>query len=221
MKKIEHSTLDFLRDIKRNNNREWFLKNRQRYLDARSDYESYIQDIINQISQFDPILKGLEARSCTYRINRDIRFSEDKTLYKTHFGAFIVKGGKKNGDRLAGYYIHVEPGNNSMVAGGAYLPPSPWLYAIREKIDENGDLLESIVNDREFKKYFGELEGEKLKGVPKGYTRDHKHIELLKLKSYIVSAIIKDSDITSEKGFDFIVDACRVIKPLNDFLNDF
>ncbi|NSW95049.1 MAG: DUF2461 domain-containing protein [Bacteroidales bacterium] len=221
MKKIDLSTLDFLRDIKKNNYREWFQKNRQRYLDAKADYESFVQEIINEISRFDPILKGLEASSCTYRINRDIRFSEDKTLYKTHFGAFIVKGGKKNGDRFAGYYIHVEPGNNSMVAGGAYLPPAQWLYAIRQKIDEQGDLLENIMNNKAFKEYFGQLDGEKLKGVPKGYGRDHKYIELLRMKSFIVSSAIKDSDLTTGKGFDFIVKASREIKPLNDFLNDY
>lgn len=221
MKKIKYSTLDFLGNIKKNNNREWFQENRQWYLDAKADYESFVQEIINQISQFDPILKGLEANSCTYRINRDIRFSEDKTLYKNHFGAFIVKGGKKNGDRFAGYYIHVEPDNNSMIAGGAYLPPAPWLYAIREKIDEQGDLLESILKNHMFLEYFGKLEGEKLKGVPKGYGRDHKYIELLKMKSFVVSAAIKDSELISGRGFEFIVKACSVIKPLNDFLNDY
>ena len=163
--------------------------------------------LLDRIAEFDPILRGLEAKSCTYRINRDIRFTNDKTIYKTHLGAFIVKGGKKNGDRYAGYYVHVEPGNNSMIAGGAYIPPMPWLTAIREKIDEQGEMFLKIIRNKEFRDYFGEIEGEKLKSAPKGYSRDHKYIEFLKMKSYLVSRIISDKDIIGERCFDFIVRA--------------
>jgi uncharacterized protein (TIGR02453 family) len=141
MNQIQQTTLDFLSDLKRHNDRDWFIKNRKRYDEAKTNFESFVQAVINEISGFDSILKGLEVKSCTYRINRDIRFSNDKTIYKTHLGAFIVRGGKKNGDRFAGYYVHVEPGNNSMIAGGAYLPPMPWLSAIREKIDGQGNKL--------------------------------------------------------------------------------
>jgi len=101
MEQIKQSTLDFLSDLKRNNERDWFIKNRKRYDDARMNYETFVQAVIDEISEFDPIIRGLEAKSCTYRINRDIRFSNDKTIYKTHLGAFIVKGGKKNSGRVA------------------------------------------------------------------------------------------------------------------------
>ena len=220
MEQIKQSTLDFLSDLRLNNYRDWFMKNRKRYDDTRINYESFVQTVIDQIAEFDPIVKGLEVKSCTYRINRDIRFSNDKTLYKTHLGAFIVRGGKKNGDRFAGYYIHVEPGNNSMIAGGAYMPPSPWLTKIREKIDEQGDNLFKIISNKEFRKYFGNLEGEKLKSVPKGYSKDHPHIELLKLKSFLAVKMISDKEVTSKGCFDLIVSACKVMKPLNDFLNE-
>lgn len=221
MEQIKQSTLDFLSDLKYNNEREWFIKNRKRYDDARANYESFVQAVIDKIAEFDPILKGLEVKSCTYRIYRDIRFSNDKTIYKTHLGAFIVKGGKKNGDRNAGYYVHVEPGNNSMIAGGAYLPPMPWLNAIREKIDEQGDLFLKIINRKEFRDIFGNVEGEKLKSAPKGYSRDHPHIELLKLKSYLVSRMIPDKEVVSKECFNLIIKASREMKPLNDFLNDY
>jgi len=220
MYNIDKSTLLFLSDLKRHNDREWFNINRNRYEAAKTNFETFVQFIINEITGFDPILKGLEARNCTYRINRDIRFSNDKTIYKTHFGAFIVKGGKKNGDRFAGYYIHVEPGN-SMIAGGAYMPPAPWLSAIREKISEHGSELLKILNDGEFVKFFGEIEGEKLKSVPRGYRKDHQYIELLKLKSYLASHIIPDKEILSDKCFDFIISAAFTMKPLNDYLNEY
>jgi uncharacterized protein (TIGR02453 family) len=221
MEQIKQSTLDFLSDLKQHNYREWFAKNRKRYDEARTNYESFVQEVIDTIAEFDPILKGLEVKSCTYRINRDIRFSNDKTIYKTHFGAFIVRGGKNNGDRFAGYYVHVEPGNNSMIAGGAYMPPMPWLTAIREKIDEQGDLFLKIINKKEFLNFFGNIEGEKLKSAPKGYPKDHPYIELLKLKSFLASKMISDKEILSKVCFDFIVNASRVMKPLNDFLNDY
>jgi uncharacterized protein (TIGR02453 family) len=220
MNAIKKSTLDFLKNLKVNNNREWFNANRKLYDEAKEDYESFIQAIIDEIVKFDPILKGLEVKSCTYRLNRDIRFSPDKTIYKTHLGAFIVKGGKKNGDKFAGYYVHVEPGG-SMIAGGAYLPPSQWLSAIREKINDDGDKLVRIIKDKEFVANFKELEGETLKTAPKGYPKDHKYIELLRMKSFLVSRMISDKDICSQTGFDTIIKGCKAMKPLNDFMNDY
>jgi uncharacterized protein (TIGR02453 family) len=220
MKTIQKSTLVFLSDLKENNNRDWFRKNQSRYSEAKNNFETFVQLIIDEIVGFEPILKGLEVKSCTYRINRDIRFSNDKTIYKTHFGAFIVRGGKKNGDKYTGYYVHVEPGN-SMIAGGAYLPPSSWLSSIRDRIDKQGEKLVSIINIKDFIKFFGKIEGDKLKTAPKGYPRDHRFIEFLKLKSFLVSRQISDSEITSEDCTDLIIRACRTMKPLNDFLNDY
>jgi uncharacterized protein (TIGR02453 family) len=221
MIQINKSTLEFLSDLKKHNERDWLQKNRNRYLEAKSNFENFIQAVIDKITAFDPILKGLEASSCTYRINRDIRFSNDKTLYKTHMGAFILRGGKQNGDRYAGYYIHVEPGNNSMIAGGAYIPPAPWLKIIREKIDEQGDKFLKIIENKEFANFFGQLEGEKLKTAPKGFPRDHPLIELLKMKSYLVSRMIPDREITSTDCFELIIKGSRIMKHLNDFLNDY
>ena len=220
MNQIKTSTLNFLSDLKLNNDRDWFNKNRKRYDDAKENFESFVQAIINDIVTFDPIMKGLEAKSCTYRINRDIRFSPDKTIYKTHLGAFIVRGGKRNGDKFAGYYVHIEPGN-SMIAGGAYMPPSPWLMAIREKIDEQGNTLLKIISDKNFIKYFGEIEGEKLKSAPKGYSKDHPYIEMLRFKSFLAAKIISDKEIVSKECFELFIKASKAMKPLNDFLNDY
>ena len=219
MPQINRSTLDFLTELKQNNNRDWFYANRKRYDEARKNYESFVQALINEIVRFEPILRGLEASSCMYRINRDIRFSPDKTIYKTHMGAFIVKGGKRNGDRFPGYYFHVEPGGNSLVAGGAYMPPAPWLNAIREKIDLRGKELISVANNNDFKRYFGRIEGEKLKSAPKGYQRDHPYIELLRFKSFLAEMSFSDAEITSVECFTNVVNAFRAMKPLNDFLS--
>lgn len=221
MVQIQKQSMVFLSDIKINNNRDWFLQNHGRYLEAKADFESFVQTLINKISDFDPILKGLEAKTCIFRINRDIRFSNDKTLYKSHMGAFITRGGKSNGDRFAGYYFHIEPGGNSMIAGGAYVPPAPWLSAIREKIDENGAALVKIINNKNFKEAFGCLEGEKLKSIPKGYLKDHPYIELLKQKSFLAMKMLKDNEITGKNCLEIVLNAAKVMKPLNDFLNDY
>jgi len=217
MPQINKSTLTFLSGLKLNNEREWFNNNRSRYEEARKNFEAFVQAVISEIVKFDPIYKGLEAKSCIFRINRDTRFSHDKSVYKTNFGAFMVRGGKKNGDRFPGYYFHIEPGS-SFAAGGAYVPPTPWLNALREKIGENADELIRIVNNKEFKKYFGALDGEKLKTAPKGYPRDHPYIELLKMKSFLAYRSISDRELTSEGCFDLVVSSFRTMKPLHDFL---
>jgi uncharacterized protein (TIGR02453 family) len=220
MERIEKTTLDFLERLTHNNNKEWFDKNRSEYLAAKVNFEAFVQSLINEIIEFDPIIKGLEAKNCIFRINRDVRFSNDKSPYKTNMGAFIVKGGKKNGDKYAGYYFHIEPGKG-MLAGGAYIPPAPWLAAIREKIDDEPEKLIEIINNTQFKKYFGQLEGEKLKKAPKGFAPDHKYIELLKYKSYLAMQEISDKQILGNDYLKYSVSAFKAMKPLNDFLNEY
>jgi uncharacterized protein (TIGR02453 family) len=220
MAQIQKTTLEFLNGLKLNNDREWFLKNQSAYKEARTNFEVFVQEIINRTIIFDPIMKGLEVKSCVFRINRDIRFSNDKSPYKSNFGAFIVRGGKKNGDKFAGYYFHIEPGG-SMVAGGAYMPPSPWLNSIREKISDESVEFLKIINDKNFRKYFGTIEGEKLKTAPKGYPSDHPHIELLKMKSYLAMAEVPDEKVLNPDYFEYVINAFKAMKPLNDFLNNY
>ena len=218
METIKKSTLDFLNNLKQNNNRDWLIKNRLSYLESKDNFESFTQAIINKIIDFEPIMKGLDVKSCVFRINRDIRFSNDKSPYKTNFGAFIVRGGKKNGDKFAGYYLHFEPGK-SMIAGGAYMPHASWLSEIREKIAEEPEKLIIITETKDFIKYFGKIEGEKLKKAPKNYPSDHPHIDLLKFKSYLVVNEVTDELVLTEKYFDHAMNVIKAMKPFNDFLN--
>lgn len=219
MARITQPTLDFLASLKKNNDRDWFARNRKLYEAAKTEYESFVQAVIVKITEFDPILKGLEANSCIFRINRDTRFSHDKSPYKANFGAFIVRGGRKNGDKFAGYYIHLEPGS-CMIAGGSYMPPSPWLNGIREKIDSNPSAFIKIINSKGFSDAFGSLQGEKLKTAPKGYSSDHPHIDLLRHKSYLAVRDLKDKEVLSPDFFTNVVSLLKAMKPFNDFLND-
>ena len=219
MTTIKKSTIAFLEALKRNNNREWFQANRSLYLDARENYESVVGEILQEITGFEPILKGLEVKSCTFRINRDTRFSHDKSPYKTNFGAFIVRGGKKNSDRFPGYYIHVEPGEG-MVAGGAYMPPAPWLAYIREKIADEPGNIRKIINNEKFLKYFGSIDGDRLVKAPKGYPADHPEIDLLRYKSFHVVHYVPDKIIVSDNFVEYAVEVFKAMKPFNDFLSE-
>jgi uncharacterized protein (TIGR02453 family) len=220
MASINKTTLEFLNGLKHNNSRDWFLANQSRYKEAKNNFESFVQDIINGIIDFDPILKGLEVKNCVYRINRDIRFSNDKTLYKSHLGAFIVQGGKKNGDKFAGYYFHIEP-ENSMIAGGSYMPPSNWLSAIRENINDEPKKFLKIIAEKNFVKYFGQIEGEKLKSAPKGYKANHPLIDHLKFKSFLVTSNVTDEDVMSPGFLNHVINVCKAMKPFNDFLSNY
>jgi uncharacterized protein (TIGR02453 family) len=220
METIKKPTLDFLKQLTKNNNRDWILRNRPAYLSAKENFEGFVQEIIEQVVDFDPIIKGMEAKSCIFRINRDVRFSNDKSPYKTNMGAFIVKGGKKNGDKYAGYYVHIEPGK-SFIAGGAYVPPAPWLSAIREKIDEEPDRFIKIISNKDFIKVFGKLEGETLKKAPKGYPSDHPYIEYLKFKSFLAMNYVKDETVLSDNYADYVIRIFKTMKPFNDFLNEY
>ena len=218
MTKIDKNTIEFLRQLAENNNKEWFDNNRSQYIAAKNNFEAFVQELIDGVIEFEPILKGLEAKSCIYRINRDIRFSNDKSPYKTNFGALIMKGGRKNFFKYCGYYLHIEP-DNCLLAGGAYIPPSDWLAAIREKISEQPEEFLKIINCAEFKKYFGGIEGEKLKKAPKGFDPEHKYIELLKYKSYFVQIQIPDKKIIESDYLKYVLNVFKTMKSLHEFLD--
>jgi uncharacterized protein (TIGR02453 family) len=213
---IQKSTIDFLKKLKQNNNKAWFDKNRPAYEISKKDFISFLETIIEKISSFDNSVKGLEAKNCIFRINRDIRFSNDKTPYKSNFGASISKGGKKS--FYPGYYIHIEPGK-SFLAGGIWMPPAPELNAIRQEIDYNTSDFKKIIKDKSFIKYFGGLDEEdKLKTAPKGYPKDHPEIDLLKYKSYIVVHYLKDQEVLSRSFEKHCIEVFKVLYPFDKFL---
>jgi len=207
---------NFLTTLRENNNREWFLENKVRYNQHRDSYAQFIELLIFEISQFDGTVKGLLPKDCIYRINRDIRFSKDKSPYKTHFGAYIVPGGKKSGK--AGYYFHIEPGN-SLVAGGIYMPETTVLKRIRQDIYENFDEFNSIVTEEKFVSTFGGLKGDKLKTPPRGFPKDSTGIEYLKFKQFGAVAEITDEDMMVPNLLDKVISKFRVLSSLILYLN--
>lgn len=214
---IQKSTLDFLRNLKKNNNREWFEKNRAKYEAAKADVEQNIAQVLDGIRSFDKrIPSDLEAKKCMFRIYRDVRFAKDKRPYKTNIGAHVQPGGKKA--HGCGYYTHIEAGG-AFLAGGIWQPPAEELAKIRQEIDYNFDEFKKIINAKEFKKHFGGFDEEdKLATAPKGYPKDHPAIEFLKLKSFVVVAELSDKDIMAKTYQKKAKEIFKAMLPLNLFL---
>jgi len=211
------SILSFLKDLKDNNNREWFDANRNRYHEARTTFELYVTLVMEEIRQFDKEAVKTTPGDCIFRIFRDIRFSPDKTPYKTNFGAYITKGGRKS--PMAGYYFHLEPGA-SMLAGGIYMPQPDVLKAVRTSIFHNADEFREIIHHPLFLKYFGEIEAPRLKTVPKGFPKDFPGIGLLQYKYYSIAKMVSDSAVV-KPGFIYEVrKVFQAMVPLNRFLNE-
>jgi uncharacterized protein (TIGR02453 family) len=211
--------LTFLKDVAKNNDREWFEKNKPKYLLAKTSFEDFLEAIHRELIKFDDSLGGLNPRKMGFRIYRDVRFSKDKRPYKVNMGAGFSANGKM--DQEPGYYIHIEPGNKSFVAGGMYMPDGPNLAKIRQEIDYNTKGLLKIMNDKKFKRLFPVLDNfDKLKTAPKGYPKDHPYLDLLKNKSYVVSHHFTDVQVKDKKFISAVAATCRTLKPLNDFLKE-
>lgn len=211
--------LGFLSRLNKNNDRTWFEKNKAAYLKAKENFDAFVAKFLEELIAFNPELQGLDPRKLTFRIYRDVRFSKDKRPYKTNMGAGVSPNGKMMQE--AGYYLHIEPGNKSFIAGGMYMPDAGNLAKIRQEIDYNGDKLRKILADRTFKKWFDGLdEFDKLKTVPKGFAKDHPSIELLKNKSFIVTHPLTDVEVKDKKLLKTVTAACKAMKPLNNFLQE-
>lgn len=209
--------LRFLKDLKKNNNRSWFEKNKDRYKESLAAFTEIVGSLIKQLSAIEAELALLEPKDCIFRIYRDVRFSKDKTPYKSHFGAYIASDGKSG--TQAGYYLHLEPGGESFLGGGMYHPSSENLAKIRQEIDYNAAELAAIVKGKKFKTVFGAIQGESLVRPPKGYSEDHPQIELLKLKDYFVIHGFSDKEVKEKNFIKEAVKMFKVMKPFNDYLN--
>ncbi|MEJ1236537.1 DUF2461 domain-containing protein [Chryseolinea sp. T2] len=211
--------LKFLKSLARNNNRDWFEKNKDNYLILKEGFETFVGEVLAEMIAFDSSLSGLDPKRLTYRIYRDVRFSKDKTPYKTNMSAAISSGGKTMG--TPGYYFQLEPNGKSFVAAGLYVPQAETLAKVRQEIDYNGDRLQKILKDTKFKKYYAGLwDGDSLKSVPKGYAKDHPQIELLKLKSFLVEHPFSDEEVTGKTYKKKLIEAMRAAQPLVDFLKE-
>jgi uncharacterized protein (TIGR02453 family) len=213
---IEASTLKFLKALSKNNNREWFQANKKAFEAAQDNVVALAGYLIGQIGKFDPAVASLEPKSCVFRIYRDVRFSKDKSPYKTNLGAYVSPGGRKS--MQPGYYIHIQPGQ-CFIAAGKYMPDAGELLKIRTAMAAKPKEFLGIVEKRSFKDKFGVLHGDRLMRPPKGFSEDSPVIEYLKLKSFTVyTEYKKDKLITSKEFPKTVIKDFKAMFPLVDYL---
>ena len=218
---LQSSTLLFLKKLKKNNNKPWFDANRKAYETAKADFTAYIQAVIDSFGKKEPSINTLHAKDCLFRINRDVRFSKDKSPYKTNFGAYMNKMGKK-AVHSAGYYFHLEPGG-TFTGGGIWMPDASDLQKMRQEIDYNFGDFKKIIGSKKFKSVYGDLsmsEEYKLVRIPKGYESDNPAAEYLKLKSYVAMTSFTDADLQSKDLVKKTVAAFEALQPLVRFINE-
>lgn len=206
----------FLSDLDKNNNRDWFNENKEEYDILRKDWETEVQNIINMMSLYDNSLSHLDAKNCIYRIYRDIRFSPDKTPYKTYFSAVIGLGGRKC--RRSCYYLHLQPGNKSGLFGGVWCPENKILRSLRDSIDNNFDEFNGIINEPKFKEFYN-LIGDKLKTAPKGFDKNSPHIQYLKFKEYLLEHKLSDDFFYSNNWTEQVSNGFQLMLPFHQFMN--
>ena len=209
--------LAFLQQLQQNNQKEWMDAHRDDYQAARASFIELITYLLRGLETEDEGMRGLDPKKCIFRINRDIRFSKDKSPYKINFGAALAEGGRNSGN--AAYYLHLQPNDESFIGGGLYQPPKEMLAKVRQEIDYNASELRTLVSAPDFRETFGEIQGDSLKRAPKGYDPDHPNIALLKLKDYIVLRKLTDEEVTDAQFPDQALATFKTMIPFVHYLN--
>lgn len=216
---LQQSTLQFLSNLKKNNTKEWFDANKKLYENAKQDFLQLTTDVLNGISTVDTTLSHLEPKKCIFRINRDVRFSKDKSPYKTNFGMSISKAGKTS--FAAGYYFHLEP-EQCFMGGGIYMPMPDEVNKIRQEIDYCYTDFKKIITNKKFIETYKTIETSaeySLVRAPKGYDENNPAIQYIKLKSWIATTPVANADITNKNLVKQIVTAFTTLMPLINFIN--
>jgi uncharacterized protein (TIGR02453 family) len=214
------STVNFLKELKKNNNKPWFDSHKEKFFSAKKDFENFVEKIISLTSSFDDDIKDLQVKNCTFRINRDIRFSKDKTPYKTNMGASFNKGGKKS--IFAGYYFHLEPGGKSFAGGGLWMPDTVELKKLRQEIDYCLPEFKKLLSNSSFKKQYNGLEmkeAQMLVNIPKGYEKENPAAVFLRLKSFVATKNIADNLLQTPQLVNEVNSAFKALMPLVKFMN--
>jgi uncharacterized protein (TIGR02453 family) len=216
-KTIMKNIFSFLEALAQNNNRDWFQDNKKTYQAALETFREFIGTILTGISKTDPSVGNLEAKDTIFRIYKDVRFSKDKTPYKTHFGGWMAKGGRKSTD--AGYYFHLEPGNTFMAAG-VWMPPKEQLTLIRQEIMYNPSEFFKVINDPVINKGY-ERGGKEdmLKKGPVGFPKDFEFMEEIKYKHFIFSKNYENKELIKSGFAEKVTHDYKGLYPLVDYLN--
>jgi len=205
------ATLKFLKDLEKNNNRDWFQSHKVQYENALENAKAVLDDVVKGLNKKDVIEEGK-----MFRIYRDIRFSKDKTPYKDHFGIHFVRAGK---ERRGGYYLHIQPGG-TFVGGGFWEPNPPDLKRIRKEIAYDDKPLRKIIASKAFVSTFGKLEGDELKTAPPGYDRNSPAIDLIRKKQFLVSKKFTDKQVADPGFVKEVVKTFEAMRPFFDYMSE-
>lgn len=208
---IAPSTLQVLTDLSANNNREWFKENKQRFEAAKANMKAFGETLLEEMYQHDKIEKMK-----LYRIYRDVRFSKDKTPYKNSLSGNFTRATKQ---LRGGYYFHIEP-NNSFIGGGFWGPNSADLKRLRQEFAADPEPLRAIIHSKKFKDAFGTLQGEQLKSSPRGYSKDHPSVDLLRYKQFLVSQTFTDEEVVSEDFALKLSKGFKAMRPFFDYMSE-
>ena len=212
---ITQETFNFFKQIEENNNKPWFEKNRPSYEAAKTNFLEFMEVLLPKIRTIDQIVEK-DLKKYASRINRDIRFSKDKSPYRNSISALIER---ELGYKKCPFYICIQP-NGSFIGGGVYQPKPPLLKRVRQEIDYNSSEFHKIIGKPSFKEKFGKITGDSLVRPPKGYDENNPNIELLKLKFYIVRKDFSDEEVMSPDFVNKIAEIYREAIPFFEFLDN-
>ncbi|MFB6456364.1 DUF2461 domain-containing protein [Chitinophaga sp. Hz27] len=212
---ISPKAFTFLEKLRQHNNREWFNEHKPEFQEQQQDMEVFAEALLQKMNAHD-VLETPSGKSSLYRIYRDVRFSNDKTPYKTHWSGSFKRATKQ---RRGGYYFHIEH-NNSFIGGGFWGPSADDLRLVREDIAFDDAPLRKIIQSKNFVKNFGSLEGEQLKTAPKGFPNDHSAIDLLRYKQYLVLRKFSDEEVLSPSFLDEADKTFQAMRPFLDYMSE-
>ncbi|GAK92130.1 hypothetical protein JCM19298_2618 [Nonlabens ulvanivorans] len=207
---------DFLRDLQKNNSKDWMDQNRTRYHEVRDWYIQWLDELNIELAKVDQDYHNTPGRKAINRINNNLMFHPNKPVYKDHFGAGMdLAASGKQGD----FYIHLGT-QESFIAGGFYKPKKEILSSLRDAIDYNGEDYKRILNKKSFKKTFNIInDGDSLKTAPKGYSQDHEHIDLLRLKTFAVQHDLTQKEVQADDFQAKCIEVYKEMKPFRAYLN--
>jgi uncharacterized protein (TIGR02453 family) len=208
---LQKSTLDFLNQLKENNNREWFAEHKKAFEAEQKLAKTFFTSVGEQLGKMDSI-----ERIQIFRIYRDVRFSKDKLPYKNHFSVGFTRTKPL---LRGGYYLHIEPGG-SFVGGGFWEPNQVDLNRIRKEFEIDDDEIRTIIANATFKKFFGELKGEEVKSAPKGFDKTHKAIDIIRKKQYLLTRTFSDKEVLSSNFQDEVLTTFQAIRPFFNYMSD-
>lgn len=209
---VTKNTFSFLQNLAAHNTREWFTEHKKKYAVARGELQMLVKEVHQLLEETDKI----EA-SKIFRINRDVRFSNDKSPYKTNFSGYYTRLGEA---RRGGYYFSIEPGNQTVVGGGFYAPTKEDLLRIRKEFEIDGKTIEKITSDELFKKYFGELKGESVATAPRDFDKEHKNIRWIRMKQFYAFRTFTDTQVLDPKFSTEVMNTFMAIRPFFDYMSD-